>query len=520
MKDDEMIQEEQSEIRATSSSALVANRFSNGRKYTKNNNNGQRQGQWPRQSQQNKKNVTCFNCGGVGHYADKCPSRNGDSHSQGGSRACSVHKSKGKKSDSLAMVAMSACGMRRESQNHQWIIDSGASSHMVNTMEPGIVEKTLDGICTADGRQIKVAGKGDIAVNLNVNGKLQKCTLKNVLYVPELSCNLLSVVAIMEGGKKVVFDNFGCKIISDGELVATGSISQSNGMMLLDTFNEFASVAASGVSPMTWHRRFGHLSSDYLAKMKGKIGDQGKHGECVTCATGKMEKLPFPRSESRESQCLGLVHSDIAGPMEKESIGGKRYFITFIDDFSRKVTVYMMRNKSEAFNKFKIFQARAERLHGNKIKTLRTDNGGEYCSREFAAYLEQQGIHHQTTVPYNSQQNGVSERMNKTILCKVRCMLGESSLPKNLWAEAVNTAVYLINRSPASAVNFEIPAEIWCARNVSVNHLNVFGSKCVIHIPKNKRRKLDQSGEEGILVGYSESQKAYRVLLKDNTVKI
>ena len=106
---------------------------------------------------------------------------------------------------------------------------------------------------------------------------------------------------------------------------------------------------------MTWHRRFGHLSSDYLAKMKGKIGDQGKHGECVTCATGKMEKLPFPRSESRESQCLGLVHSDIAGPMEKESIGGKRYFITFIDDFSRKVTVYMMRNKSEAFNKFKIF---------------------------------------------------------------------------------------------------------------------------------------------------------------------
>ena len=99
-------------------------------------------------------------------------------------------------------------------------------------------------------------------------------------------------------------------------------------------------------------------------------------------------------------------------------------------------------------------------------------------------------------------------------------MLGESSLPKNLWAEAVNTAVYLINRSPASAVNFEIPEEIWCARNVSVNHLKVFGSKCVIHIPKNKRRKLYQSGEEGILVGYSESQKAYRVLLKDNTVKI
>lgn len=543
-----LVQDELSEKQNNTTTALVANRSYNGKGRFPNNSN--------KQPQKNHKQVTCYNCGELGHYADKC--RSGRNQSQNNSRAFNSNRNKSRRNSNTdsAMCAMmvkvndkddnedqeddqvddqtesamvAAFNMNGEDseeeqgeEDDQWIIDSGASAHMVKSKRAGILPHDQPGINTADGRRVPVAGKGDIKVNLIVNNHVEKITLMNVLHVPGLSYNLLSVIAVMRSGKRIVFENMRCEIFSGNKLIATGTLCEASGMILLDTVNKYndtAAVAVGAVSPMIWHRRFGHLCADYLAKIT-QIGDQGRHGDCLTCAKGKMERLPFPSSESRSSQCLDLVHSDIAGPMETESIGGKKYYITFIDDFSRKVFVYMLRNKSEAFEKFKIFQAQAERTHGRKIKSLRTDNGGEYCSKEFAAFLQQQGIEHQTTVPYNSEQNGVSERLNKTILCKVRCMLVESGLPKNVWAEAVNTAVYIINRSPASAVQFKIPEEIWCGKEVSVRHLRVFGSKCVIHIPKQSRKKLDQSGQEGVFVGYSQTQKAYRILLKDNTVKI
>lgn len=209
-----------------------------------------------------------------------------------------------------------------------------------------------------------------------------------------------------------------------------------------------------------------------------------------------------------------LVHSDVV-EMDVLSTGGNKYFVTFLDDHTRKLWFYPMAHKSEVFEKFKIFTAYAERQSGEQIQTLRSDNVGEYLNRPFKKYLQERGIKHQLTVPYNPEQHGRAERVNRSIMDKVRCMLTESGLPKPFWGEAANKAVYLLNRCPAKAINFKIPEELWRGYSVSVNHLRIFGSKVFAHIPKEKRRKLDNPGREGVFVSYAEDRKGYRVQFGD-----
>ena len=130
----------------------------------------------------------------------------------------------------------------------------------------------------------------------------------------------------------------------------------------------------------------------------------------------KSDRAPFKAVEKVQSKKrLELVHIDVAGPMKMESLGGARYFVTFIDDYSRCVTVYPIAHKSEVLDKFKEWEAAVTNQVDYKIKTLRTDNGGEYMSAEFQNFLKEKGIHHETTVPHSPQQNGIAERMNRTL---------------------------------------------------------------------------------------------------------
>ena len=131
-----------------------------------------------------------------------------------------------------------------------------------------------------------------------------------------------------------------------------------------------------------------------------------------------------------------------------------------------------------------------ERETGNPLKRLRTDNGGEYISREFKEYCSKHEIRHEKTVPSTPQHNGVVEKMNQTIVEKVRCMLKLSKLPKSFWGEVVNTAVYLINRSPLVHLDFDIPQRVRTRKYVPYSHLKVFGWKAFIMYPRSKDRSL------------------------------
>uniref|UniRef100_A0A2N9IRB9 Integrase catalytic domain-containing protein n=1 Tax=Fagus sylvatica TaxID=28930 RepID=A0A2N9IRB9_FAGSY len=152
-----------------------------------------------------------------------------------------------------------------------------------------------------------------------------------------------------------------------------------------------------------------------------------------------------------------------------------------------------------------------EREKGKSLKCLRTDNGGEYTSNEFENYCSEYGIRHEKTVPGTPQHNGVAERINRTIVEKVRCMLRMAKLPKSFWAEAVQTACYLINRSPSVPLDFDIPERVWTGEDASYAHLKVFGCKTFAHVPKEQRLKLDDKATPCIFVGYGDAEFGYKL---------
>ena len=233
---------------------------------------------------------------------------------------------------------------------------------------------------------------------------------------------------------------------------------------------------------------------------------------CEPCVKGKTHRLPFQSSPTkRADHPLELIHSDVCGKIGAKSLGGGEYFVTFIDDHTRYAWVYILQHKSEVFQRFQEWKALVEKSSGRKIKIFRSDNGGEYTSSEFASYLTKEGIKHELTIPHTPQQNGVAERLNRTLIESVRTMLADSKLPHRFWAEALATSVYLRNRSPTKAVEAMTPYEAWSGTKPDVSFLRVFGCSAYAHIPKAERRKLDSKARKCVMLGYGTSQKGYRL---------
>jgi hypothetical protein len=145
------------------------------------------------------------------------------------------------------------------------------------------------------------------------------------------------------------------------------------------------------------------------------------------CSLGKNIKKPFPSSNNRSKEILDPIHSDVFGPMPVKSLGGSSYYLIFIDDYLIKTLLYLLKTKDEVFRKFQEFKEE-ENLTNKTINSLRTDNGGEYTSKEFVAFCKSVGIRRELTVPHNPQQNGVAERKNKFIEETVKSLLNDQGL--------------------------------------------------------------------------------------------
>ncbi|KAJ0829337.1 putative RNA-directed DNA polymerase [Helianthus annuus] len=226
-------------------------------------------------------------------------------------------------------------------------------------------------------------------------------------------------------------------------------------------------------------------------------------GVCEGCILGKQIRQPFKSTSWRASKKLELVHADLCGPMQVPSLGRSLYYFLLIDDVSRMCWVYFIEKKSDAFEKFKIFKALVEKQSECSIKVLRTDRGGEFCSKEFNSFCEVHGIKRELTEPHTPQHNGVVERKNRTVMGMARSMLKERSLPNYLWAEAVATSVYLINRSPTTAVQDKTPYQVWYNSKPDVTNLKIFGCVAYGHVFAHGRRKLDDRSNKMIFIGYS-----------------
>src|SRR6266540_696827 len=198
-----------------------------------------------------------------------------------------------------------------------------------------------------------------------------------------------------------------------------------------------------------------------------------------------MTKAPFTGVGERAKDLLELIHTDVCGPMSIVARDGFKYFITFTDNLSRYGYVYLMRQKSESFEKFKEFQNEVQNHLGKTIKFLRSDRGGEYLSQEFGDHLKTCGIISQLTPPGTPQLNGVSERRNRTLLDMVRSMMIQTYLPLYFWGYALGTVVFILNRAPSKATK-KTPYEIWTGKLPRLSFLKIWGCELTSFLPNLK----------------------------------
>ncbi|KAL3508850.1 hypothetical protein ACH5RR_028251 [Cinchona calisaya] len=269
-----------------------------------------------------------------------------------------------------------------------------------------------------------------------------------------------------------------------------------------------------------WHLRFGHLNFESLKFLTRKILVIGlssinyPNKKCEFCILRQKHKDPFPKDKAwRAKKPLQLIHSDFC-LVEVTSNGGSKYFITFIDDFSRKTWVYFLKNKSDACDVFKKFKYYLEKQSGYFIKILRTDWGTEFLLCD--DFLKKYGFKHQLTVRYTPQQNSVVERKKRTVMDIVRSMIHSKNMPKSFWAEAVSCAIYVLNGCPTICNYGQTPYEIWIGKKSHISHLKIFGCLAYAHVPDVLKKKLDDKAKKiFFFFWYSHETKGYKLFNPD-----
>ena len=463
-------------------------------------------------AQQIRKPPVRYYCNKTGHFKAQCRVRIEDEK---------------KRRNTVAFMATTG----EPAVNGEWIMDSGASSHLSydkGSMSNFRALESRTTVTFANGQQAKATGIGTVLLNTKVSGYTGTVQLLNVLYVPEARANLFSIKQAANSGASITFQQDKCVVTKDGITWVEGF--SMNGVYILRQEQQFAMAATSRQTPELWHRRLGHLGYDNLYKLRSKDMVQGLHisaadikaqqnSLCEPCVMSKQHRLPFPDSERKSSRAVELIHMDVCGPLQEPSHAGAVYIATFLDDYSKLSVVRAVALKSDIPATVKEVLRMLETQAGQKLKLVRTDRGSEYLNAPLMDFFQSKGIIHETTALYTPQQNGAAERLNRTLMERVRAMLHGSKLSVDMWAEAAVTANFIRNRSPVSG-SAKTPWELFYNSKPDISHMRVFGSKAYVHIPKQFRRKLDPLSKPGIFIGYEANSKAYRILLDDGKITV
>jgi len=445
----------------------------------------------------------CHHCGMSGHWKRNCPTY------------LKEVKAKG------TLLVTEACFVA--DSTFSWIVDSGATNHVCCSLQGFRENKRLSkdefNFRWGNGASVSATAVGSIKLIFE-NSFI---VLNNVYYVPVFGKNLISVARLIEQGYSLDFNNDVIQILKNGFMI-TSTVMINNLFYIKpnipticdtelndDSMRESKRLRLDSIDQTyKWHLRLGHIGLDRIKRLvrDGPLQtlSVGSLPTCESCIEGKMTKRPFSAKGNRADECLELVHSDVCGPFNIQARGGYEYFITFTDDYSRFGHIYLMRQKSETFEKFKEFKALVEKQLDKQIKTLRSDRGGEYLLGEFEDFLKEEGIFSQLTAPGTPQQNGVSERRNRTLLDMVRSMMSYSSLPDSFWGYALETAAYILNQVPSKAVP-GTPYERWSGKKSSLGHTRIWG--CPAHVLRKKTGKLTSRSELCLFVGYPKGTKGY-----------
>jgi hypothetical protein len=393
-------------------------------------------------------------------------------------------------------------------------VDSGCTRTLFKTSEGLFNLKPVQtGIEVANDQTMMATHSGSMTVVFTgAKGERLRATMHDVLVVPELQQNLLSVKKLTQAGASVTFGPDGGVIEIKGVKIP---LRRDGGLYKVDATREQALVAVKKLTYADWHRRTGHRNPADIRRM-GKMGvgipeGLSPSGKCDTCEVAKHTHASFPGTAERTKGVLDLVHSDLL-QAEVPSKGGANYAIGFTTDRGRWRMVYFMKHKHQALACLQRYVADMKALTGGlKLKRLRSDMGGEYLATQFEDWCKDQGIHHTTSGPHAPQQNGVAERSWRTVTEMTRCLRLDAGLGKEHWAELMNTAVYLINRMPTSSLGGDTPYHDLFGKHADLSHLRSIGCRAYAHVYDHERKKLDDKAWRGILLGYDDSSPSYRI---------
>ena len=404
-----------------------------------------------------------------------------------------------------------------------WLLDSGASYHTIYHREyVQIYHERHDGstIFLGDNGECAVVGEGTIIAERLLDDKWSEVIINNVLYVPGIKKNLLSAGLCTSKGLIVTLQGDHARIANNkGATIVIGEKLTNNLFKLFMRAKPIDQPTVAVATFNVWHGRLAHVNCDTIKKVVDQglvegVKIQGKKESffCEPCQLGKAHKLPFYSSKQVKTQPGEFFHSDLFGPMSVQSLGGSKYTLMFTDNSTSYKFAYFVKYKSDVFDKFKIF----ERLVANKfekpMKRIRYDGGGEYVNRKMEEYMQSIGIKYEKSAPRTPEQNGKSERQNRTVIECARTLLQASEVPKYLWAEAVNCVIYVLNRvlSPPNNPNCT-SYELWTGEKPNLSHLKVFGVIAYKVLPKQFIKKLDAVSEKVIFVGYEGDSPNYRL---------
>ncbi|KAJ4768963.1 Retroelement pol polyprotein-like [Rhynchospora pubera] len=393
--------------------------------------------------------------------------------------------------------------------NRNWLLDSGASHHMTGDIDclQNVYPVNTTVVTLPNGEQTMAEQEGMVEL---VGGVV----LKRVLYVPCLSCSLISLSKLIkDNGCFVTFTDELCVVQDLISKMPIGVGEMRDGIYY---YHSIASARASLVRKsedyLKWHRRMGHPSTQTTLLFPGVRNDGCDSNKiCDICLQAKQTRDVFPVSFNKAIESFELIHCDIWGPYRVASHCGAHYFLTVVDDFSRAVWVYLMTEKKETSKLLISFCKMVKNQFGKCVKCVRTDNGLEFKTGVIKEFYAEHGILHQSSCVYTPQQNGRVERKHRHILNVARALRFQAHLPIEFWGECILTAAYLINRTPTRILENKTPYELLFEKTPSYEHVRVFGCLCHVSHRTTVSDKFESRSRKCVFVGYPFGKKGWRV---------
>jgi transposase InsO family protein len=427
------------------------------------------------------------------------------------------------KNPTMKLAAMaSASNIQHTQFAESWLIDSGASDYIIanaNNLSPQVPFQGQEQVSVGNVQNLPIQNIG----NSQLHTKSHKFQLKNVLHVHRIASNLLFVHKLCLHNNCSCYFDVNQLLVQDlpmGRLLC--KVLSKNGVypihsQLFNSANKTTYTAQSSSDKwQLWHSRLGHPSAKVLLSLShffnSNFLSKPVLEHCHHCLAGKMHQLPFPSSNKQVQSPFELVHYDLWGPAPVVSTNAFRYYLVFVDEFTKFTWVYLLKHKSDTFHTFTQFQAMIHTQFSLPIKTIRTDCGEEFTSNQFNQFCASKGMIHQVSCPHTPQQNGVAEKKHRRLVQCALALLSQSTLPMSYWSYAISIAAHLINKLPTPNLSNKSPWETLYHTLPDLTYLKTFGCQCFPLLTRYTAHKLYPKTAPCIFLGYPTHSKGYYCL--------